>query len=274
MSDFGWRLFVDEAHAGAWNMAVDETLLESAARGLTTLRFYSWNPNCLSLGRLQRQLPPAALEAARDFDLVRRPTGGRAVWHAHEITYSFAAPLEVLPANSRGVQGAYEWLSAGFVRGLQNLGVEAELSPRSVSGSQAREGGPNCFALAANCDLVARGKKLIGAAQCRNETAMLQHGSLLLSINRAEWAHHAGGSMDAAISLRELGFDLAPARIIESLCAALEASTGHTLEARALDETEMSRAKQLQKRKYAQGTWTYEARFVDEDVSKGFATFA
>jgi lipoate-protein ligase A len=225
----------------------------------------------LSLGRLQRNLPPAACEVPRPFDVVRRPTGGRAVWHAHEITYSFAAPLAALPNDSRGVQNSYEWLSAGFVRGLRDLGIDAELSPRAVSGMQARQSGPNCFALAANCDLVARGKKLIGAAQCRSDRAMLQHGSLLLSIDRTDWAHHAGGSMDAAISLQELGFNGTRTEIIESICAALQAATGHTLEANILGEAEKLRVGQLQTRKYKSESWTNQGRFVDEDGNANFA---
>jgi lipoate-protein ligase A len=267
-------LFVDEAHDGAWNMAVDETLLESAGDGQATLRFYGWKPHCLSLGRLQRQLPPAALETNREFDVVRRPTGGRAVWHAHEITYSFAAPLEMLPSDSRGVQSSYEWLSAGFARGLQELGVDAQLSPRAVSAAQSRESGPNCFALTANCDLVARGKKLIGAAQCRSERAWLQHGSLLLSMDRAQWTHHAGGSMDGAISLQELGLELAPSRVVEALYKALGEVTGHTLQAGALTGEEMKRAQELRESKYNCETWTYKARAGESESVSGAANFA
>ena len=85
-----WRLLRDEAATGARNMAVDETLLHSAARGEATLRFYHWQPHCLSLGRLQKSLPPAVFEGEFGRDVVRRPTGGRAVWHAHEITYALA----------------------------------------------------------------------------------------------------------------------------------------------------------------------------------------
>src|SRR5262245_7678235 len=89
-----WRLIRDGAAAGAWNMAVDEALLRCQLEegSAPVLRFYSWQPACLSLGRLQRQPPPAGVET------VRRPTGGRAVWHQHEITYSVVFPLEALPA--------------------------------------------------------------------------------------------------------------------------------------------------------------------------------
>ena len=250
-----WRLLRDGAATGARNMAVDETLLGSAAQGHSTLRFYAWQPHCLSLGRLQKSLPPAVFAGELGRDVVRRPTGGRAVWHAHEITYALAMPLDGLPAEFRTVSGAYRWLSDGFRAGLRAMGVPAQMAAQGV-----RAQGPNCFAASASCDFLVEGKKLIGAAQCRRDDALLQHGSLLLSIDRAQWETRAGGPMHDAISLAEL--DVATAtppdveRIIEQLCRGFALTSGAHLEAGALSPTEEARARQLQHEKYESQTWT------------------
>src|SRR5688500_13569424 len=101
-----WRLILDGAAAGAWNMAVDEALLLSHAAGAAppTVRFYDWQPACVSLGRCQK-FDAARAATIRDcgFDLVRRPTGGRAVLHQHEITYCIVVGAELLPAHCRSV---------------------------------------------------------------------------------------------------------------------------------------------------------------------------
>ena len=249
----------DGAATGAHNMAVDETLLHSAAQGQSTLRFYAWQPHCLSLGRLQKTLPPAVFEGEIGRDVVRRPTGGRAVWHAHEITYALAMPLDGLPAQSRTVSGAYRWLSDGFCAGLRALGLPAQMAAQGV-----RTQGPNCFAASASCDFLVGGKKLIGAAQCRRDDALLQHGSLLLSIDRAQWQARAGGPMHDAISLAELGVAVATApgieAIIEQLCVGFERTTGANLNLGALSDAEIERAEHLLREKYENESWTRQAR--------------
>ncbi len=254
-----WRLLLDGAASGARNMAVDESLLFSAAQGRSTLRFYAWQPHCLSLGRLQTALPPTVFEGEFGRDVVRRPTGGRAVWHAHEITYALAMPLDDLPAQSRTVSGAYRWLSDGFCLGLRELGLPVQMAAQGV-----RTQGPNCFAASASCDFLVEGKKLIGAAQCRRDDALLQHGSLLLSIDRAQWETRAGGPMHDAIALQGLGVETATAadigRIIEQLCRGFERATGAHLEADGLSHAEEARAEQLQRAKYQSDDWTRAAR--------------
>lgn len=257
-----WRLMRDAPASGAHNMAVDETLLQSAAKGQSTLRFYAWQPHCLSLGRLQKSLPHAVFAGEIGRDVVRRPTGGRAVWHAHEITYALAMPLESLPLAARSVSGAYRWLSDGFCAGLRDLGLPVQMAAQGV-----RTQGPNCFAASASCDFLVEGKKLIGAAQCRREDALLQHGSLLLSIDRAQWETRAGGPMHDAISLHDLGVSVATAsdveRIIEHLCAGFECITGAQLQAGALTPAENQIAGQLRREKYENETWTREARLTE-----------
>ncbi len=251
-----FRLIFDPPMRGACNMALDETLLRRNAGELSTptLRFYSWNPHCLSLGRLQKTLPPGALvpQNERDFDVVRRPTGGRAVWHALELTYSIAAPVCFLPADAQSVQGAYEWLSRGFLLGLESLGVQSELAPST----KPSEGGPNCFAQSAACDFQVGGKKLIGAAQCRLNGAFLQHGSLLLRMNSLEWESRTGGPMSGATSLEELGLDVPPHGVAQSLAEGFARATGAALVESSWTDEEREEAQAWRVGKYESADWT------------------
>ncbi len=254
-----FRLLLDSPQKGAWNMAADETLLRrnASVQPRPTLRFYSWNPYCLSLGRLQKTLPPGALtaESERAFDVVRRPTGGRAVWHAQEVTYSICAPLDFLPETARSVQGAYEWLSRGFLLGLQTLGVESSLAPAQQRG----DGGPNCFASSAACDFLVNGKKLIGAAQCRLDNAFLQHGSLLLAMNPDEWQEKTGGPMGGATSLQELGVHSPREQVVAALCDGFERACAATLREDQWSDEEGQQTQELSLTKYLTAAWTLDA---------------
>jgi lipoate-protein ligase A len=260
LTDNRWRLFLDGAHSGAWNMATDEAMLVAHARGLVppTLRFYSWKPFCLSLGRLQKQLPDAAHQKIGGYDVVRRPTGGRTVWHSHEITYSAVVREELLPRESRSVEGAYRWLSEGFLRGLQSLGLPVEMAPTGV-----RTNGSNCFAASASCDFLANGKKLIGAAQCRRDDAILQHGSLLLSINEDEWQQLAGGPMSGATSLEALGLTQDRETVVQALGEGFAAVAGGQWSRGALTAEEAQLAQTLLNEKYSQESWTLHAKLTD-----------
>jgi lipoate-protein ligase A len=264
-----WRLVHDKAATGAWNMAVDEALWEEVSKGNSApvLRFYSWEPYCLSLGRLQKTLPTAVRERQNgqreDFDLVRRPTGGRAVWHGDEITYSICVALCDLPEDSRSVNGAYTWLSRGFLRGLQTLGLRVELSSHN-----AKADGPNCFSATAACDFVANGKKLIGAAQARNDYALLQHGSILLSIDDSKWLDLAGGGMEGATSIeslvKEQGDEFsnpkwARSHILQALQNGFTQEFGILFEKSSIFEAEVERAQQLKAKKYEIDSWNYGA---------------
>jgi lipoate-protein ligase A len=250
-----WRLILDGATTGAWNMAVDEALLLSrgnstldSERCPPTLRFYGWQPACLSLGRFQsfnEVLGNTAMDEAtsgiRDpvsgIDIVRRPTGGRAVWHHLEITYGAVLHEDDLPPGARSVMGAYRWLSEGFIAGLQTLGVQATLdtaSPQSATGTHDRQNRgaaresriPNCFSSTTRCDFVVDNRKLIGAAQCRKHGAILQHGSLLLDVDERAWQRAVGGSMQDTVTLKSLGITSDRSTIIAALCAGVEYSLG------------------------------------------------
>jgi lipoate-protein ligase A len=184
MSEFlpsTWRLIIeDEPRSGAANMAVDESLAESVAAGDSppTLRFYRWQPAAVSLGRHQ---PVADVDREKitqhGYDLVRRTTGGRAILHTDELTYSVAARLDD-PRMAGGVMDAYLLMSNGLLAGLQALGLAAEKAAGDV------RAGPDvsaaCFEVPSAYEITAGGRKLMGSAQSRRKGYVLQHGSLPL----------------------------------------------------------------------------------------------
>src|SRR5216684_7091332 len=180
-SDSAWRLLTDPPATGAWNMAVDEALLDGVAAGIAppTLRFYQWAPPCLSLGYFQPfDVVDVAGCAALGVDVVRRPTGGRAILHDRELTYSMALPASVL-GHDGGVLPSYYRLSLALQDGLQRLGVGSTLAPESAGGGSPVHG-PVCFDRPSAYEILLQGRKLVGSAQMRRGGGILQHGSILI----------------------------------------------------------------------------------------------
>ena len=176
-----WRLMIDPPASGSRNMAVDDALLE-AAQGdgyLPTLRLYSWNPPCLSLGHAQhiREVDQEALKKM-GWDLVRRPTGGRAILHIDELTYSITGNAEQ-PILHGGILESYQRISRAFIQMLQRY----SLDPRSREESQQAKSQvePVCFEIPSNYEITVAGKKIIGSAQARRKNAILQHGAIPLT---------------------------------------------------------------------------------------------
>lgn len=175
------RCLVHAPAPGARNMAVDEALMDAAREGGVTLRFYGWSPPCLSLGRNQAGRDRYDRRAARDrgVDIVRRPTGGRAVFHHRELTYAVTAPAGMWG----GLRSAYRRINRALLRGLSELGTAAE-----EAGGGGRSTGRSsraCFRDPMPGEIVAAGRKLVGSAQWRERGALLQHGSILLHDDQA-----------------------------------------------------------------------------------------
>jgi lipoate-protein ligase A len=171
-----WYLIVDEdGKPGSVNMAIDQTLLARAQDGMACLRLYRWKPPCLSFGRHEPALRRYSLRRIRErnLDTVRRPTGGRAVWHEHEVTYAVAAPIDTFGS----LRETYLRIHSTLTRALNRLGVAASHAPRTPAASL---GSGSCFATAAGGEILANGRKLVGSAQLRERNAFLQHGSILL----------------------------------------------------------------------------------------------
>ena len=172
-----WELVLEDGgRPGAENMALDQALLDDAGRsGRAYLRLYRWDPPCLSFGRNEPALTRydrAAIER-RGIAVVRRPTGGRAVWHDGEVTYAVAAPVAAFGSLPDGYRVIHECIAAA----LRTLGVPAGVAPR---GRPVTIGAGACFASAAGGEVIAGGKKVVGSAQIREGDAFLQHGSILL----------------------------------------------------------------------------------------------
>ncbi len=181
-----WKLLDTGANIGAYNMAVDEELLARAQAGETVpvLRLYTWSPPAVSLGRFQDIGTAVNAGACKrlGFDIVRRITGGRAVLHHRELTYSIAARTDN-PLFSPTVLGTYKIIAEGLVAGLRNLGLAVEMVSRSgryakLVNKDAKEAA--CFCSPSWYELVARGRKIAGSAQRRVAGAFLQHGSILI----------------------------------------------------------------------------------------------
>lgn len=176
-----WRVIVDPAPGtGAWNMALDEAIVEAVAAGASppTLRFYQWAPPCLSLGKRQPLDGVDLVRCRQDaVDVVRRPTGGWAILHTDELTYSVAARQDD-PRTAGPILDAYRQLSAGLVAGLTLLGAQVEMSPVDPHGVHNLSAA--CFEVPSAYEITVAGKKLIGSAQTRPQGRVLQHGSLPL----------------------------------------------------------------------------------------------
>ena len=181
MSESGWRLRLDPPAAGAWNMAVDAALLDGVNAGTLppTLRFYGWRPACLSLGYFQPE-DLVDRDACRRFqvEVVRRPTGGRAILHDRELTYSLALPLSAL-GDDRGVIPSYARLSLALVQGLRAAGYPVQAERQAVDHRQ--DSSPACFDRPAQHEILLHGRKVVGSAQVRRGGALLQHGSILFA---------------------------------------------------------------------------------------------
>ena len=177
-----WRLIVeDEPRSGAANMALDQAIASACAAGESpaTLRFYRWQPPAISLGRHQAiaEIDMTAV-AAHGYDLVRRSTGGRAILHTDELTYSVAASADEARVRG-GVMDAYLRLSNALVAGLHGLGVAAD-----KAGGDTRTGtdvSAACFEVPSAYEITVKGRKLLGSAQSRRAKYVLQHGSLPLT---------------------------------------------------------------------------------------------
>jgi len=209
-----WHYLDSGPASGAENMAMDEKLLAEAAKGsaVPVLRFYTWAPSAVSLGRFQDEASSVNATACRKhgIDIVRRITGGRAVLHRHELTYSVISPIdnELFPND---VLGTYKVLAAGLLAGFVRLGVPAEMV--SPSGDRAamvkhNRSEPSCFSSPSWYEILAQGRKIVGSAQRRITGAFLQHGSILIDHDPALEAEVIpGGGLQAAVtSIRqELG---------------------------------------------------------------------
>jgi lipoate-protein ligase A len=174
-----WHFMLEpEGRSGPENMAIDEALLvETDRSGDAFLRLYRWAPPGLSFGRHEpaaARYDRVAIER-RGLSVVRRPTGGRAVWHEHEVTYAVTAPVAAFGSLRESYRAIHERLAAA----LRSLGADATLAGDRPT-RRLSDGPAACFASSAGGEVLVGGRKVIGSAQVRRGGAFLQHGSILL----------------------------------------------------------------------------------------------
>ncbi len=251
-------------------MAYDEALLESVGAGesLPVLRLYDWQPPCLSLGHAQSfsDVEVQALSAI-GWDVVRRPTGGKAILHTDELTYSVIAPLSE-PRVSGGVLESYATLSRALLRALELLGLSPQADaqyPLPTGG----KGGPVCFEVPSNYEITVQGKKIIGSAQARRREGVLQHGALPLfgDLKRiaSVLAFQSEAEREQAVErllARAATVFTITGRIItwrqaaDAFRAAFEEQLHIKFQPDQITNKEQVRAEELVKTKYAHPAWT------------------
>ncbi len=183
-----WRFLSFKRFNAFENMAIDEAIFRENQRtdSTPTLRFYSWSPPSVSLGYFQAARKEVNVEACRTYsvDIVRRPTGGKAVLHENDLTYAVIAS-EHNPLFPPDILGTYKVISDCIAGGLAELGIEAEMedSGRSYQDDSLKAA---CFSSPSRYELLAKRKKICGSAQLRSKGIFLQHGSILLDFNPAK----------------------------------------------------------------------------------------
>lgn len=266
-----WRLIRSAPGVGAWNMAIDEAILESVANKETppTLRLYNWEPPCLSLGYAQ-PVGDVDLDALKNksWHLVRRPTGGRAILHTDELTYAVIAPLEE-PRVAGGVLQSYCRLAQALLLGLHLLGLPAQAKKEHNHPTGIRMDGPVCFEAPSNYEITVGGKKLIGSAQARRREGVLQHGALPLygditritqvlnfpNESRREQAAKRLSNHATTVQIildKVIAWEIAADAFEKGFQQALQLDFQFT----ELTPSELHRASELVKEKYANNKWT------------------
>jgi len=249
------RLLKTGASSAALNMGIDEAILTLLSQGQTvpTLRFYTWSPPACSIGYFQSIGAELDLSHCKELqiDVVRRMTGGGAVFHEHEVTYSFLAPLkeDYVPAK---ILDSYLKISEGIILGLKPLGVTVEFKPLN--------------------DLVVNGKKISGNAQTRRLGILLQHGTILLKTDVAKMFQIlkvpnekirdklVADVRERVTSLEQvLGRKVTEAEVIEALESGFRAAFPElTFVAGNLSSEEEQLAPKLAREKYESTAWNFK----------------
>lgn len=255
-----WRLIDSGPGPGALNLALDEAIFRSVRDGVSppTLRFYAWSAPTLSLGYTQDRARDVNLEAcsARGIAVVRRITGGRAVLHDREVTYSVCAPAGASLFGT-GLEVAYRTVAAGLVAGLRQLGLAAVAGLRDPT---RRGRHPGCFAASARHEIEVGGRKIVGSAQRRVRGAFLQQGSILLESHETLLGQVLlPGAAAAPGKMAGLAEFLPHCPTYDAVAAAIaagcERAWGVTFLAGALCRAETLLARELEGRRYGSEEW-------------------
>jgi len=235
-----WRL-IDSGYLDAYtNMAIDEAVfLMREKLGLpTTLRFYSWKPAAVSIGYFQKIEDPSLEEYKRQkITIVRRFTGGGAILHRNEITYSLTCSTHEFPT-FKDITKTQQLVHEAIILGLQNLGINAGLERKEIE----RPDPYFCFVSPSKNDVVDDGRKIVGSAQRRRNRAFFQHGSIL---------------MDNKITPKSSKQKKDRGKIINSLILGFEKKLGIRLLPGQLTKEELKLSQELRQIKYSTRNWNY-----------------
>ena len=265
-----WRLLYTPPSNGAWNMAVDESILEHIQRGESqpTLRLYSWEPACLSLGHAQ-SFADVDMERvkANGWEVVRRLTGGRAILHTDELTYSVTGSTEE-PVLAGGILESYNRLAQALMYAVRELGLPVEMKEHANQPA-TKNLNPVCFEVPSTYEITVNGKKLIGSAQARKKEGVLQHGSLPLTgdltricqalVFKDEAAREVASQrlLDRATTVESvIGVEKDWETAAQAFVRGFESQLGIKFESGVLSPSEEKRAAELVNEKYANAVWT------------------
>lgn len=264
-----WRLINSGFQSGAENMALDEALLHSVSNGNSSpvLRFYRWKPATMTLGYAQSVQTDLDLDVCRDagIDIVRRSTGGRAVLHDNEVTYSVIAPLSS-GAFGNTVLDCYRVISEVLQKALSSLGLQAQLVPGKPLAGQKNLAKAVCFSAPSQYELVIDGCKVAGSAQKRFGQAFLQHGSIPveLDLNLLGRALRADVNREVSDSLNKVGWlnryserSLAVSEVEETLAEVFSEHLNITWEQSNPTVEEMALSASLNKEKFGNKDWNF-----------------
>ena len=250
-------VWVDSHPRPGWhNMAVDEELLARAEGGERWLRLYRWEPT-LSFGRhepAERRYDARSVEQL-GLSAVRRPTGGRAVWHDEELTYAVAAPS----ADLGGLREAYGEVHRVLLDAIQRVGAPAALAPSATTARGLGAGA--CFASPVGGEVVVAGGKIVGSAQVRRGGALLQHGSVLLEGDQAMVGRVTRGPApaDGSTSLaRALGRSVSWQEAADAVLEAARRAWSPVMPSRPASVRNAERAAALRAPRYRAPTWTWQ----------------
>ena len=235
-------------------MALDHALAEVLPPGEGVLRFYRWSPAPISFGRNEPALGRYDRTVAEQegLGLVRRPTGGRAVLHAHEVTYCAVLPLRALG----GLRSTYLQVNLGLVEGLRRLGACVQIARERVT--LKPDQGP-CFQSPSAGEVTLGGRKLVGSAQVRVGATILQHGSIILRGDQSALARVAGGREDPhpPATLDEVTGEIAWADVVKELSEGMRLALGGSWKQGAYESRELCAARRLEADRYATESWTW-----------------
>ena len=268
-----WRLIVSKPASGALNMAIDEAILKSVSLGgKPTLRIYAWNPPTVSLGYFQ-DIDDINAEICNNlgYGIVRRLTGGRAVLHYDEATYSIIVPEEN-PLIPKGVGESYKEISLCLVNAIQNLGLKAVIEPvhRSKTSQWRQNNSSACFNAISWHEITVNGKKIVGSAQVRKDGCLLQHGSIPITLDSNKLFSVLKFSKDEikerscrffkekATSLQaEKKGEVNFSEVSDALIDGFSQTWPICLERESLSNYEKELVKKLERTKYSQDFWNY-----------------